>query len=202
MLGFVWLRDADTSSLIDNSGSNGLLIKKSRSSVNRTLPKSMNTELKTRQHEQDDKNEIYGFHVQSQSIAFILSSVPFFHHTGDSSLMAAPARPINKNWQQPEVPLVPIGATTLVLPSHDWPASVAYCFSSDIRIFWDLAYLSESFQNLTANSSDWYSAKILQKRFKELALSLDLSDHLHLRGVQDRLGLGGDSSSHLVINGR
>ena len=133
MLGFVWLLDADTSILIDNSGSNGLLIKKSRSSVNRTLPKSMNTELKTRQHEQDDKNEIYGFHFQSQSIAFILSSVPFFHHTGDSSLMAAPARPINKNWQQPEVPLVPIGATTLVLPSHDWPASVAYCFSSDIR---------------------------------------------------------------------
>ena len=112
--------------------------------------------------------------------------------------MAALARPANVNWQQPEEPIVPIGATSLVLPSHDWPASVAYCFSSDIRIFWDLAYLSESFQNL----SDWYSAKNLQKRFKELALSFDLSDHLHLRGVQDRLGLGGDSSSHLVINGR
>ena len=36
-----------------------------------------------------------------------------------------------------------------------------------------------------------------QKRFKELALSFDLSDQLHLRGLRDRLGLGGDNSSCL-----
>ena len=113
--------------------------------------------------------------------------------------MAVPARPINAKWQQPEVPIVPIGAKNLVLPSHDWPALVAYCFSSDIRIFLDLGYLSDSFQNLTGNSSDWFSAKSLQKRFKNLALCFDLSDHLHLRGVQDRLGWGGCSSSHLVM---
>ena len=104
--------------------------------------------------------------------------------------MAAPARPANVNWQQPEEPIVPIGATSLVLPSHEWPAQVAYCHSRDIRIFWDLAYLSESFHQLIGLSSDWFSAKSLQKRFKELALSFDLSDHLHLRGLQDRLGLG------------
>lgn len=104
--------------------------------------------------------------------------------------------PKNANWQQPDEPVVPIGATNLVLPSHEWPATVAYCFSSDIRIFWDLGYLSDSFHHLGI-SSDWFSAKNLQKRFKELALSFDLSDHLHLRGAQDRLGLGGDNSSYL-----
>ena len=50
--------------------------------------------------------------------------------------------------------------------------------------------MSESFHQLIGLSSDWFSAKSLQKRFKELALSFVLSDHLHLRGLQDRLGLG------------
>ena len=56
--------------------------------------------------------------------------------------------------------------------------------------------MSDSFRHFGL-SSDWFSAKNLQKRFKELALSFDLSDHLHLRGLQDRLGLGGDNSSYL-----
>ena len=110
--------------------------------------------------------------------------------------MAVPVRPANAQWQQPDEPIVPIGATSLVLPSHEWPATVAYCFSSDIRIFWDLSFLSDSYNHFGL-SSDWFSAKHLQKRFKELALSSDLSDHLHLRGSQDRLGLGGDNSSYL-----
>ncbi len=111
--------------------------------------------------------------------------------------MALPVRPTNANWQQPDEPVVPIGARDLVSPSHECPSTVAYCFSNDLRIFWDLGYLSDSFEHLGI-SSDWFSAKSLQRRFKELALSFDLSDHLHLRGVEDRLGLGGDNSSYLV----
>ena len=81
-------------------------------------------------------------------------------------------------WQQPDNPLLPHNAGRIVLRSgSNFPSAVAYCLDQGGVLFWDLAYIHDSFR-VGAEFSE---------SIRSVAVEMDLQDALHLRGSVLRL---------------
>ena len=87
-------------------------------------------------------------------------------------------------WQQPEIPLLPHNADRIVLRSGtNFPSTVAYCLHQGGVLFWDLAYIHDSFRDGAGEES---SSKFYES-IRSLAVEMNLQDALHLRGPVLRL---------------